>query len=205
MQWSKALRVSTVAGIFVSGVMAGLVLSGTVVTGLQRGSAQQDSMKAMDVLVAKDQIKDQIYNYCRGLDRMDKPLALSVWHPDATVESGGFKGTGPEWIESAWRSHERIFAHTHQMTNILIKVDGDKATSETYFITSLRGEPTPESASTRLIRGRYADRWSKRNGRWAMDYRRILVDFTTVDDSTGRNPQSAGRRDKTDVSYGIYF
>ena len=201
MQWSHTVRYSPLAGMFAAGLIAGLVWSGSVVGG-QSGQSRD---AAIDLLIAKDQIKDQIYNYCRGLDRMDKPLALSVWHSDATVESGGFKGSGPEWIESAWRSHEKVHAHTHQMTNILIRVNGDKATSETYFITSIRGEPTAESSRTSLIRGRYEDRWSKRNGRWAMDHRRILVDFTTNDEENTKNPQAPGRRDKTDPSYSIYL
>jgi hypothetical protein len=188
--------------MFVAGTIAGVTLSGPVSARMQGGAAQGAS--GVDVLIAKDQIKDQIYNYCRGLDRMDRELALSVWHPDAVVETGGNKLTGPQWIDSAWRSHERINAHTHQMTNILIKVNGDKATSETYFHTSLRGEPTPESSVTRSIRGRYLDRWSKRSGRWAMDYRRIIVDFSTSDEETTKNPQAVGKRDKTDPSYAVY-
>lgn len=203
MARSRAVRWLSWSGAFAAGAVAGIVLFGEAVYGRAAAPAAE-TLKAMEVVIAKDQIKDQIYNYCRGLDRMDRPLALSVWHPDAVVESGPNKMTGPEWIDSAWRVHEKIFAHTHQMTNVLIKVNGEKATSETYFITSLRGEPTPESASTRLIRGRYLDRWSKRGGRWAMDYRRILVDFTTVEDSTGKNPPSAGRRDRNDPSYGVY-
>lgn len=198
----RALARADVLGAMVVGVITGLLMQGTALTGQSRRSEMPDA-SAVRLLVDKDQIRDQIYNYCRGLDRMDKALALAVWHPDATVEMSpsGFKGSGPEWIESAWRTHERIHSHTHQMTNILIRVDGDKATSETYFISSLHAEPTATSATTRLIRGRYLDRWSRRGGRWAMDHRQIIVDFSTVENATGPNGTSAGRRDRTDPSY----
>lgn len=192
------VRADVFVGLCV-GVLVGLLIETTLV-GQNRRSDGPDAA-AVRQLVDKDQIRDQIYNYCRGLDRMDKPLALSVWHPDATVEMPGFKGSGPEWIDSAWRTHERIHSHTHQMTNILINLDGAKATSETYFISSLHAEPTATSATTRLIRGRYLDRWSKRGGRWAMDHRQIIVDFSTVENATGPNGASAGRRDRTDPSY----
>jgi hypothetical protein len=184
-----------------------MVIASNTPAGSQQASGQhEDTAKALDVLLAKDEIREQIYKYCRGLDRMDKTLALSVWHPDATVIAiDGAKLTGPALIESAWRSLERLSAHSHQVTNILIKVEGKRATSESYFITSLRSEPTKESAETRLVRGRYLDRWSMRNGRWAMDFRRVLVDFTTTETSTGPNPAAPGRRDKTDPSYDIYF
>ena len=63
------------------------------------------------------------------------------------------------------------------MTNILIAVEGDTAVSETYMTASLRAQPTENSASTSVVRGRYADRWSKRNGRWAIDHRLYTLDF----------------------------
>jgi hypothetical protein len=197
-------RKSTLGGMFGFGALVGITLSGPLTAGAQRTEPPAVQAGAVETLIAKDQIRDQIYNYCRGLDRMDRELALSVWHSDAVVETGGNKLTGPQWIESAWRAHEKISAHTHQMTNILIKMHGDTATSETYFHTSLRGEPTPESSTTRSIRGRYLDRWSKRSGRWAMDYRRIIVDFSTGDEEATRNPPLGGRRDKTDPSYAVY-
>ncbi len=198
----RALAWADVIGALVVGLVVGFLIQGTALTGQSRSSGMPDAA-ALRLLVDKDQIRDQIYNYCRGLDRMDKALALSVWHPDATVEMSpsGFKGSGAEWIESAWRAHERIHSHTHQMTNILTHVDGERATSETYFISSLHAQPTETTANTRLIRGRYLDRWSKRNGRWAMDHRQIVVDFSTVEDATGPNGKSAGRRDKADPSY----
>ena len=208
MAWTKAVRMSSIA-IFASGAVSGLVVSGSVATALQRGSGQQD-MKALDGLVAKDQIRDQIYNYSRGLDRMDRPLALQVFHPDSLVTQpgptgGGFKGTGAEWVAHAWSVHEKIAAHTHQMTNTLIKVNGDKASSETYAMASLRAEPTPTESNTQLIRVRYVDTWSRRSGRWAIDTRNIVVDFTTADKTSGPNRGSVGHRDKTDPSYAAYF
>lgn len=38
-----------------------------------------------DELAAKWAITEVIHRYCRGLDRMDKALALSCWHPDGTT------------------------------------------------------------------------------------------------------------------------
>ena len=208
MQSLHALRIPMlIGGVLAFGVLIGVFVAGTVVVGQNRSTTAADSenQRRLDELVAKDEIREQLYNYARGLDRMDKPLALSVWHPDATVRTpGGDEITGVEWIESAWRGHARIAAHSHQMTNALIHVDGDAAVSETYVMASLHAEPSSETANTTLYRVRYADRWSKRSGRWAMDHRAVIIDFTTSHDSTGPNAQSAGRRDQTDPSYQIY-
>ena len=207
MQSLHALRIPMLIGVLALGMLIGVFVAGTVVVGQNRSTtaADNENQRRLDELVAKDEIREQLYNYARGLDRMDKPLALSVWHPDATVRTpGGGEITGVEWIESAWRSHARIAAHSHQMTNALIHVDGDGAVSETYAMASLHAEPSSETANTTLYRVRYADRWSKRSGRWAMDHRAVIVDFTTSHDSTGPNSQWAGRRDTTDPSYQIY-
>jgi hypothetical protein len=204
MDRNLVTKMSTVA-FFGSGLVAGIVLFGSVSAALQSRPTPSD-LKALDVLIAKDQIRDQIYNYSRGLDRMDRALALQVFHPDAVVTQpngtgGGFKGNGEDWVNYAWSAHSKIAAHAHQMTNILIRVDGDKATSETYAMDSLRAEPSENSASTNLILVRYVDAWSKRNGRWAIDTRNIIIDFSTNNTSATPNRKGVARRDKSDPSY----
>ena len=42
----------------------------------------------LDTLIAKQAVRDIVYRYCRGLDRMDREMALSIWHPDAMVDYG---------------------------------------------------------------------------------------------------------------------
>jgi len=207
MAWRDAWRRSGLA-MFGAGLVVGLVVSGSAVSG-QRGSAPADA-GALDELIAKERIREQIYNYSRGLDRMDRALALQVFHPDAVVTSpnatgGGFKGNGEEWVANAWRAHERISAHSHQMTNTLIKVNGDKASSETYAMASLRAEPSEDESSTNVIIVRYVDSWSKRNNHWAIDTRTIIVDFSMPHVVKAPNRGSAGKRDKSDPSYAVYF
>ena len=205
MQWLHAIRISTLVGVFVSGGLSGAVLSGVVVTGQKPTAAEQVDQTLLHELAAKEAIRDQIHNYARGLDRMDRTLALQVWHPDGTADYlGQYKGLGSGFIDYAWRAHEKIMGHTHQMTNIVIKVNGDTAVSETYLIASLRSEPTAESSSTNLIRGRYADKWSKRDGRWAIDHRVMVVDFSTRHDAAGPNRQGFMRRDRTDPTYQVF-
>ena len=214
MQSSRALRVMSFAGVLAVGGVAGVFLSGTVRAGAAQSAAREgDGAKAVDVLIAKDEILQQIYNYCRGLDRMDKPLAMQVWHPDGTADYGGTVTKGSEFVERAFKLHESFIAHTHQMVQTIIKVDGDKAVSETYanssMLQNLDEKRTQgvllgnKGVSASLIRGRYADRWSKRNGRWALDHRKYIEDFRTVQELPEQRP-SAARRDKTDPSYAIY-
>lgn len=214
MQLSRARRAITLAAVFVSGGVAVSLLSGPVSAAFQQTTAGAPAnQKTLEVLLAKDEILQQVYNYCRGLDRMDKPLAMQVWHPDGTADYGGTVTKGSEFVERAFKLHESFIAHTHQMVQTIIHVDGDKAVSETYANSSMMQAidekrtqgvmVLAKGASVSLIRGRYADRWSKRNGRWALDHRRYIEDFRTVQEVPDQRP-SVARRDKTDPSYAVY-
>jgi hypothetical protein len=39
---------------------------------------------------------------------------------------------------------------------------------------------------------------------WGIDHRKLIVDFSTVQETMGPLAATVGRRDKTDPSYGIY-
>ena len=46
-------------------------------------------------LIEKEAIREQIYNYCRALDRIDNELGYTIFAEDAKVDYGPtYKGTG---------------------------------------------------------------------------------------------------------------
>jgi hypothetical protein len=167
-----------------------------------------DVSTAVDELVAKQAITEVIYTYCRALDRMDWDLALTVWHPDGTADYGDgmYQGTGPGFIEWVWVQHTAMMGHSHQITNVLIDVDGDRAASEAYVTAALRLERDAASPATEIVsRGRYVDTWSRRDGTWAIDHRRFVEDFTSTYAVTAMEPAEpalrSSRRDRDDPSY----
>src|SRR3546814_6685283 len=69
-------------------------------------------------LYDKQKIREVVTRYCRGVDRMDRDLFLSAYHPDA-IDDHGFVVAGPEafW---AWVHHYHTTAqstHQHIITN----------------------------------------------------------------------------------------
>ena len=106
-----------------------------------------------------------IYAYCRAVDRLDLALASTIWHPDGTaIYEGAFDGMGAEFVANMKKTHEeRFVSHSHQVSNILIELDGDRATSESYVTAALRTKPEEEHGE-RLVRGRYIDTWSQPKG-----------------------------------------
>jgi len=157
----------------------------------------------MQSLADKQAITEQIYRYCRSVDRLDVPLGHAVFHEDATAHYGDrYQGPARGVIDWICASHLHMQAHSHQVTNILIELDGDRAGSESYVFAALRGER--ESGAFQIqVWGRYCDTWSRRDGRWAIDHRDALIDFDTMGDVTAVSPQQRVTRDALDPSYAI--
>lgn len=164
---------------------------------------------AIEDVIAKQAITEVLYRYCRGLDRMDRELADTVWHPGGTGDYGViFKGTGEEFLDWVWPVHAAMRRHSHQITNILIEVDGDHAVSEAYVTVALRNEVESGRVVDIIGRGRYLDRWSRRDGRWAIDHRRFVDDFTNVVDVPASamtdESHTGAQRDRHDPSYDLF-
>ena len=165
-------------------------------------------MAAIEALLAKQEITEAIYRYCRAYDRMDLAMALDVWHPGGTVAYAGlYDGPAADYFGPSWSYRATLANFSHQVTNILIDLDGDRAASEAYVTASLQQHPGDDGIIREdLYRGRYLDRWSSRAGRWAIDHRHFIPDsFTRIafDASTIR-PGFLGlaRKDSSDPSYG---
>lgn len=195
---------STLVGIVLGGLLAGAVVPVAGVAGGQQSSTGPTG-EPLQTLLAEREIRQQIYNYARGIDRQDRELLAQVFHSDATVEGTEFKGTAVEWVKSALSPGPPNHTTSHQMASSLIKVEGDRASSETYFEAWLHTEPDGNSAITNVVRARYGDRWAKRNGRWAMTSRTIIRDIRFHMNHTGPNGGKNTRRDQSDPSYKILF
>jgi hypothetical protein len=158
----------------------------------------------LDELLAKNAIRDVLSRYCRGLDRMDKEMAYATWHDDGTaLYIDTFEGTGHGFVDWVWQAHEPMECHSHQISNCLIDVDGDTARSESYVTVLLWRHADASGARTEIVaRGRYLDRWSRRDGRWAIDHRIHVSDsqtFTPLAKDQQTPPQ--GARDPSDPSF----
>jgi SnoaL-like protein len=181
-------------------------------TDVERGVAETD----VETLLAKQAIRENMQNYCRGIDRLDRDLFTSVWHPDATVDYEGMNRCSAAEITDIFMENHRGWAfHSHQITNSTIKVTGDRAVSETYVTAVVRSFPDSSGHSVDMhYRGRYLDRWSKREGRWAIDHRHLITDilseYDVVDQFAGELPDRAdtstqlARRDRDDPMYELF-
>lgn len=163
----------------------------------------------LTALLTKQEITETLYLYCRAMDRIDEALTLSIWHEDGTCNYSSKAGVPDmlfrDYLEGSTKARSGFANHSHQITNILTKPDGDRAASEAYFTASLQTLPKEGWVTEHLWRGRYLDRWSKRDGKWAIDHRQVVFDSYTPHDFPAERlngmPLDLSRRDEDDPSY----
>lgn len=161
--------------------------------------------RLMDLLDKQD-ILECLHRYCRGMDRMDKTLLLSAYHPDAIDDHGAFVGTPEEFwnFYSSWHL-ENNRAHHHHISNSTIELSGNTAHSETYWHFQAFN---PDDTIT-MSCGRYVDRLEKRSGEWKIAARSCLIEWTGTLRDVETSAEAAAvaaaagtsSRDRNDMSY----
>lgn len=154
-----------------------------------------------DELQAQWEIIQVLQRYCRAMDRIDAELGYSVWHEDGLADMGDlFRGTGRGFIDWVCDFHRTLDAQSHQISMPLIKLQGDKAYSETYVSAALLFRKDGRQRLT-TGRARYVDRWSRRAGCWAIDKRIGIPDFSITQDIEAS--PGGGTRGPDDPSYAV--
>ncbi|MEV5848626.1 nuclear transport factor 2 family protein [Streptomyces sp. NPDC051985] len=156
------------------------------------------------VLLAEREILQIMGAFCRALDRFDAEAYRSVWHDDSTLELPGEKPVNALGLTDFFtRDHADTVFYSHQFTNPTTRIAGDRAASESYLYALMRrsGESAGQWVDTHNVGARFLDRWSRRNGRWAIDHRRILPGARWTRTVTDGEDCRLSRRDRTDPSY----
>ena len=152
-------------------------------------------------------IIDKIHRYCRSVDRLDVPVGHSVFHEDSYADFGdSYQGPGRGWIDYICERHRDFLHHSHQVTNVVLEIDGDRAGSESYVFATLRRashDDRPDRVTQVQFWARYVDAWSKRSGEWAIDRRECVIDFASTGDVAPLPTNGRARRDSADPSYSV--
>ncbi|MET0987572.1 MAG: nuclear transport factor 2 family protein, partial [Steroidobacteraceae bacterium] len=90
--------------------------------------------KQLQLLVDRQEIEQVLKLYCRAIDRLDLELLQSIYHPDGTDDHGSFSGNGQEFAKFIIGAlSELIIDGMHTVTHSVIDVQGNFATSESYY------------------------------------------------------------------------
>ncbi len=151
----------------------------------------------------REAIRDCLYRYCRGIDRLDVDLILSAYWPDASDEHGNFLAhSAQEFVDHAVPIIRSIDLTTHFIGNVLIAIEGDHAFVESYIQAFHRMRREDGTRYDHMSSSRFIDRMEKRDDEWRIKRRVVVRDwFREFPDSaewnTGQLPQRLGYgRDK---------
>ena len=155
-----------------------------------------------DTIADRLAIRDVLNRYCRGVDRLDKTMAYSVFAEDAPTNYYAiYEGTGHGFVDWVWEAHAAMERHSHQVSNVLIELDGDSANSEAYVTVVLWMREGGDMMET-VVRGRYLDRWEKRDGHWLIVHREHVMDTQSVNGvPVADAPNKESTRDESDPSF----
>jgi len=154
-------------------------------------------------LADKMAIQEQIRNYCRAVDRLDVPLGHGVFHDDSHADYGPaiYQGPGKGLIDAICRQHLDLISHSHQVTNVLIEVTGERAGSESYVFGTMRRRVDEGQIMHVGIWGRYLDAWEKRDGCWRILRRMVVFEHDERREVTPIGQDMRSSRDGEDPSY----
>ncbi len=154
----------------------------------------------------RQKIWEVLLRYTRGVDRLDRELILSAFHPDALIDQGTFKGDREhlaDWVLTYHRENQKLTQHL--MTNHYCELADKSAHTEThvfYYGTN------PKTADVCAV-GRYIDLLEYRDGMWAISDRICTTEgsselvenevFSKFTPPTGS--LAIPTRDRTDPSY----
>lgn len=145
-------------------------------------------------LVDREAIRDCLYRYCRGIDRVDEAALRSAYWPDGTDQHGPYNGSASGLIDWALKSLAYAERNIHQIHNILIEFKPGGASVESYF-SAFQRQPDAQGVMQELdMKGRYVDWFVKRDDEWRILNRVVVFDWVvTASPPAGSETERFGR------------
>ena len=126
-------------------------------------------------LLDRQDILDCLIRFSRGMDRFDRDVFLSAFHPDATIAAGAFVGNPLALYDWARKLHDQGQSATHHnLLNHSCHIDGDVAHTETYYLFVGRNR----DETNWMAGGRYIDRLERREGSWKIALRTNAIEWS---------------------------
>ena len=156
------------------------------------------------------EIRAVLARYCRGIDRGDVDLIASCYHEGAYDDHGTFKGSPREFAEVVVaRMDSTGVLGQHNVTNVVLELDGDTARGESYFVTfNPEADAVTGEGRVQRVLGRYLDVFERRDGVWKIASRQVLID--AAEGESDGSPWARledftrGARGPTDPSYAFF-
>ncbi|MEO8604922.1 MAG: nuclear transport factor 2 family protein [bacterium] len=135
---------------------------------------------ALQTLVDRAAIEDLLVRYAHGVDRRDLAVVAACFTPDAAYEGSLGNGSIDIALEALRERMPRYRTTMHLITNRLIELHGDTATSETYALVYHRLEGDDEDEDF-VVGVRYLDDLARQPDGWRIVHRRTVMELQRWD------------------------
>jgi hypothetical protein len=137
--------------------------------------------QSIEGLMAKEEIRELVLLYSRGVDRKDAALLRSLYTTDGTDTHGDtFDGIAEDYVKFLERAFPHMRYSGHHVCNHLISVDGEVGEGEVY---ALAYHIVPDRQGGWLedfMCVRYIDRYRREEGRWRFAKRVVSYDMRSI-------------------------
>ncbi|SEO49460.1 nuclear transport factor 2 family protein [Trujillonella endophytica] len=164
-------------------------------------------------LLATQEITEALYRVARATDRADPELYAAQFHEDGEDHHGLVGGPVGNIIANLTKATHLVYSQ-HAISNVLVDLHGDVAHVESCFDAAHQARRDDGSLEDEFIRGRYLDRFERRDGGpWRIARRVVVWDWSRIQpsgeswfDRVRQRPGVEdrfvfGRRDRTDMVY----
>lgn len=140
----------------------------------------------MNELLDRQAIVDLTIAYCYALDDRDFDALGAVFTADAKADYGSMFCDGlAEITEKVRVSVSPLDATTHMVSNHVVHITGDEATSRCYLLSQHLKAGTP-GGDLYMIAGRYEDQLVRTTDGWRIALRRLHRIWTDGNRDVGR-------------------
>ena len=145
-------------------------------------------------LHARQEIRDLISQYCRGVDRADYDLVRAVYAEEGVDHHTGFSGPADEYVEWLKLRTSGFTGMMHNVGTHTASISGDEATAETYGTAHHWGAPSDDPTVNFTSGFRYLDRLRRTPEGWRIVERVAVREWTRSDAGVLRTPEGRGPR-----------
>lgn len=133
--------------------------------------------RIVEELADREAIRECLYRYSRGVDRLDADMVRSAYWPDCVDEHMGFTGNAEEFIAWSFPIMGSMDQTMHMIGNVLMTIRDGEADVESYFHGIHRVNLPDGTKSDVIGAGRYVDNLEKREDEWRIAKRHVVTDW----------------------------
>ena len=150
-------------------------------------------------------IRTLLAEYCFGCDRHDYTRMADTYADESWDDHGNYKMPGKAFaVQAITENLTGANMLMHHLGQSLIRVEGDHAGADTYFLASVSTTEDGKEVINQIA-GRYVDRFERQDGQWKIK-RRICVREWSISSPVDRDWLSGhdfvmGQRSGSDAAY----